>query len=147
MDRERYEELLADYLGGELSPADRETFEAHLALSPKDREEVEALQQAVEAMQSLPPAPAALMQIDDDRTRVRKPAIVRFLYRPLAYAAMLLIGIGIGWSLRTEPKPDVVEAPPTPQEEPAPSVETLAERDSFVRNAFRLSSAFSRPAG
>ena len=80
--------------------------------------------------------------------RPRPPAVVRYAYRPLAYAGMLVIGVGIGWLAKPAGVGEhvVVEAP---------AVETVLIRSSglpdakaprrLVRNVLALSSAFTHP--
>lgn len=208
MDRKRFEDMLADYLGDELNPQDWRAFEEHLAQSDADRAEVEALQAALRCLRDLPPAPvvwhrlptgdslrelppaptsvagaAAVATPDGPRRdappkcdvpinrglaggerpesgpptgRLPQPSIVRYLYRPLAYAAVLLIGIGMGWLA----KPVGTAAPPAGgQASPGPAPAAVKELDGLrgprlpdaktsgpvVRNAYAMMLAFSQP--
>ena len=152
MDRKRFEDMLADYLGNELSPQDRRAFEEHLAHSAEDRAEVEALQAAVRCLSELPPPPVAAASPPEPSARARRlprPRVVRYVLRPLAYAAVLLAGVGIGWFARpaqstTQPGAE----PPTARivDEPSgPHVPDTETPSRFVRNMYAMSVAFSRP--
>ncbi len=94
------EQQLADYLGGELEASAVEIFDAHLSTCDPCRREVASLYETIDALNHLdaPPAGASI------RTRWR---IGKF--QPLAYAATLLIGLGVGWWIR----PVVVRQLPT----------------------------------
>jgi hypothetical protein len=105
---------------------------------------VESLQAAVRALRELGPAPATPVS---STPRQPKPTVrfdpMRYVLRPLAYAAILLIGIGIGWFVKPAPEsigPKVVAEPPA-QADP---IETRLKSDRFVRNAIALSTAFSQ---
>lgn len=54
MNDERFDELLADAVGGELSKGDAAEFEAALEQSPARRAEFDSLKRAAEAMEMLP---------------------------------------------------------------------------------------------
>ena len=149
MDRNKFEDLLADYLGDELGPEDRRAFEEHLATSDTDRVEVESLLETLRCLRELPP-PAATPPSSPPIEWVGPPVIVRYLYRPLAYAAVLLIGIGIGWFARPEPR---TEAPIVAPSSPA-KVTYASQRwplgkapSRLVLNARALSTAFTQPTG
>ncbi|MHC4090820.1 MAG: anti-sigma factor family protein [Planctomycetota bacterium] len=153
MNCEHAQEMLADYLGQELDPADQRAFGGHLASCDRCRTEVESLQETLQALRQLPPAPAGVLP-----DGVRSPRATqawpgpryRGLARPLAYAATLLIGIGIGWLARpagTVPGP---RAPDTREVHPRPPwrgqlPDELAP-SPFVRNALAFSAALNEPS-
>ena len=144
------QEMLADFLGEELAPGDRRAFDEHLAECGRCRSDVESLRQTLLALRQLPPPPAWEAQGDARLARAETPArhpLWRHFGQALAYAAVLLIGTGIGWITRP-----AEHAPP--QSGPAPVVQPglpAYERgpesvrpSRFVRNALALSSAFTR---
>ena len=88
------QDLLADYLGGGLDPPRREACEAHLKECPACRGEVASLTDTLNVLRRLE-APSAAPR----RSRWRRIA----LFHPLGYAATLLIGLGLGWSLKPAP--------------------------------------------
>lgn len=90
--------LLADYLGRELDPPRLAAFESHLSGCGPCRVEVASLQETLSVMQRLEAPPQAMIAPPRHRAR--------FL-QPLAYAAMLLFGVGLGWWLKP---PDRQEA-------------------------------------
>ena len=146
MDHERFKNMLADYLGDELSPEDRRSFEEHLARSDADRAEVESLRAVLNSLRQLPPPPmlysggpaSAPQSVRPTHTR-----LVRYVVRPLSYAAILLIGIGVGWFA----KPTSTTTPV--QHEPTTTVVLGSHRTRapslFIRNVAALSSAFTQP--
>lgn len=143
------EQHLADYLGGELAPSAVETFDAHLKVCDTCRREVESLGGTLDALHRLP-APPVEMPIHAP-WRASRP-------QPLAYAATLLIGLGVGWWIRP-----VIVAPPgtrshlvADHHESAPAgapraladavLATYTGRDGsspFTRNTVRLVRALS----
>ncbi len=154
MNCDRAWELLVDYLGEELEPADRRAFEEHLAQCDQCRIEAESLQDALQALRQLPPLSPAGLEADGrfpgPEPRTARP-LHRQLGRPLALAATLLIGIGIGWFARlpdTAPLPDSGQIRQT---QPGwPRDQRISEHDlipsPFMRNALAFSTAFSRPS-
>ncbi|MCH7813088.1 MAG: zf-HC2 domain-containing protein [Planctomycetes bacterium] len=146
MNCDRAHALLTDYLGDEIDPADRKLFDEHLAACPACRTEAETLADALQSLRQLPPpAAAAGLAASGDRQRPIYPSWARW-YRPLAYAAMLLIGIGIGWFVRPDPAPapNLPTAPDRTMPAPASRAEHRWPENRFFRNAVALSSAFSR---
>lgn len=157
MNCEQAREMLADYLGDELNVPDRETFEQHLADCDPCRQEVESLAGAVQALRSLaPPGEAEVTGTGTTESAPRLAAPGRtasrplgaFL-RPLAYAAVLAIGVGIGWTAK--PAPPAVDPPEQPARQ-SPASRSIEERirsgdlNPYARNALALSTAFNRPA-
>lgn len=150
MNCDRIHQMLADYLGNELDTADCEAFEQHLAGCHNCRAEAESLQAAVRALRQLTPPPSAATLQPPPAVGTPVLRLQRYLFRPLAYAATLLIGVGIGWSARPAP-PAHVPAPELASRPPAAtaSIEeqvVTGKLSPFVRNAIALSTAFSRPA-
>jgi len=86
------EQQLAEYLGGELEASVVEAIDAHLAGCGECRREVGSLHETLDALHRLDSRPAAAM----GRGRRRQPA-----FQPLAYAATLLIGLGVGWWIKS----------------------------------------------
>ena len=151
MDRDKFAGMLADYLGDELSSADRRAFEAHLASSDADRAEVESLQAALDNLRQLPPPPASgasAHPLPQAAHPKQSRAVVRYLYRPLAYAAMLVIGVGIGWLAKPAGVAEVPGAGPQPPVEAiigTPRLHFDKVPSRFARNALALSMAFTQP--
>ena len=146
MNCDRAHALLADYLGHEIEPADRNAFEQHLAACPACRTEAETLAGALQTLRQLPlPAAAADLAASGDGPQPIYPSWARW-HRPLAYAAILLIGIGIGWFVRPQPAPgpNLPTAPDRTLPAPASRAEHRWPENRFFRNAVALSSAFSR---
>lgn len=137
MDRDTFQDRLADYLGDELSREDRLAFEEYLASADTDRAEVESLQATLLSLGQLPPAPLLRSGLGG---RAPSHRAVRSLYRPLAYVAMLLIGVGIGWFAKPMP-----EAQDNRQQVMYASSRTRTHwPSSLVHNARNLSAAFTR---
>lgn len=84
------QEQMADYLGDELDADARAAFGDHVATCEACREEIGALEETVSALEKLKVvnAPAFL------------PARRVGAQRWLAYAAVLLIGVGVGWLIK-----------------------------------------------
>lgn len=136
-------EILADYLGDELSEADRGVFERHLAECEHCRAEVVSLQTAVRSLQSLRPAPSTPIT---PMARSRRGRL-RPIWQPMAYAAILLIGVGIGWFARPGVSRNAItQAPPSWSANDATlnRPDRNITEDGFVRNALALSNAFTR---
>ncbi len=72
MNCEDFEMLMADALGDELSPADRATFEVHLATCTRCRDDYETSNNAVEAMRSLPGPQNVCVERKGDRLVIRE---------------------------------------------------------------------------
>ena len=150
MNCDRTHQMLADYLGDELDAADREAFEQHLAGCHNCRAEAESLQAAVRALRQLPPPPSAAAPQPPPAVQTAVLRLQHHRLRPLAYAATLLIGVGIGWFAR--PVPPAHTPAPGPVSEPPLAVASSEQQvltgklSPFVRNAIALSTAFSRPA-
>ena len=93
MNREEMQALLADYLGDELEPAQRERLEANLATDPEFAAEVAGLRESLALMRSLDRADAASAGRRPCRRVWWQTAVVR-------YAAAVLIGFGTGYLIR-----------------------------------------------
>lgn len=108
MNCEKFESLLADALGDELSPGDRPVFEEHLASCERCRREYETSHEAVTAMRTLPGPQRVsvrregnrLVIVDDERTsgtpRGPKPA-AWWASGVFRYAASVLIAFTAGY--------------------------------------------------
>ncbi len=99
------ENLLADYLGDELGLPQRAPFDSHLESCKRCREEVDDLQRMQTELQELP---GVSMEYAAEQTlclevRRRSGWPARILRAGLRYAAMLAIGVGVGWQLNTVP--------------------------------------------
>lgn len=94
MSCERFEDQLADDLGGELSGSSRLEFESHLRRCPSCRQEAETLREVVSTLD-------ALGLPDVGPPPVRSARFWRVARRSLAYAAVLGAGIIIGWSAKS----------------------------------------------
>ena len=148
MNCEQIRELLPDYLGQELDPAGRETVERHLAACETCRSETESLLGALRALRQLEPPPAMPATGSGPVRQTSVLRLRRFLLQPLAYAATLLIGVGIGWLARPAPQTSALGRTEAVQ----PLVIALApgsgvssqDLTPFVRNALTLSAAFTR---
>ncbi len=102
---EDFEMLMADALGGELSPADRPVFEAHLAECEDCRREYESASKTVSTMRELPGPERLTIRREGDRLVIDK-APARVLRSPwwsrggvLRYAASILIAFTAGYAL------------------------------------------------
>lgn len=150
MHRHDFEQKLADYLGQELNPDARAAFETYLNAHPDAQEEVESLRAVLRGLDRLAPPPLAT---DDRLGQVLErssPKTVRWLKlrRALAYAAVLVAGVAIGWMARPLPIP----APTSPGAgtierviRPSQRVPDFLPQNRFARNCLALSLAFSQP--
>ena len=86
------EQQLADYLGGELEASAVEAVDAHLAACETCRREVASLGHTLDALNRLD-APVVATSTRA-RSRIGK-------LQPFAYAATLLIGLGVGWWIKS----------------------------------------------
>ena len=149
MNCNQVQDMLADYLGEELATADRRTLEDHLAECERCAAQVESLQAAIRALRQLGPPPAHAVPHPPPAARTPVLRLQRYLFRPFAYAAMLMIGVGIGWSARpAPPAPTLAPTPGAKSPLVAPAIEEQVRPDNlspFVRNAYALSRAFSQP--
>lgn len=137
MNCEQLNDLLADYLGEELDASDRKAIEAHLTACDFCRREVSALGETVRAMNRLDAPPLE-----------QHSPVVRFrLLQPLAYAAILLIGIGVGWQLKPGVTPGDRPSEPTAVHagrfDSALTAATVGGDTPFARNTVKLMRALS----
>jgi anti-sigma factor RsiW len=106
MNNDELNDLLADYLGGELDEQQRATVEQRLAGDPALAQEVASLRGALDALRALdePSAtPAALAEVP--AATGHRPAAV------LRYAAAILIAFAIGYVVRDRRPGAPVEPP------------------------------------
>jgi len=115
MNPDEIKDLLADYLGDELSPSDRQRFEQYLTSDPDFAAEVEALRRTLSAMRSLEvPGQWSAPGVTAARTGVARGAIL------LRYAAVILLAFTGGFLVRgqsgtgSEPAPPSVVEPERP---------------------------------
>lgn len=96
------ESRLADYLGAEMSTADRERFEHHLQSCGRCRAEVGGLASVAEGLRDLPSVSLeqAARRTRDLEVRTRRSQPGRMVLAGLRYAAILLLGAGIGWQVK-----------------------------------------------
>lgn len=146
MDCKRVDEMLADYLGGELPAADRTAVDEHLGDCTRCAEEVRSLESTVNALAGL-----------EAGTFERSPHVVAmrggFWRQGLAYAAVLIIGCCFGWVMK--PADGIAErgvGPGVKTNVQPPSgtsfngtsfVNADIKASQFKRNAYRLIRAFS----
>lgn len=99
------ESMLADYLGDELDASDRTRFEAHLASCAHCSAEVKDLQRMQTSLQDFPGVSAADAARRTRVLEIRRRAgwTERALLAGLRYAAILIIGAGVGWQLKPAP--------------------------------------------
>lgn len=108
MNCERFESLLADALGDELSTADRPAFEEHLRACERCRCEYESAAAALAAMRSLPApsvVPAGVAEDHRIRHSDTAPTIRRIAPRGLSllrYAAAIVVAFAAGYFYRAE---------------------------------------------
>ncbi len=151
------ESRLADYLGAELSAADRERFEQHLQSCERCRAEVGGLASVADGLRDLPSVSMehAARRTRDLEVRRRRAQPGRMVLAGLRYAAILLLGAGIGWQIKPpadeSTDPDAAAGPPivsTVSDEPLhPAWVEAARRvnrryanhSSFVRSLAALS--------
>jgi anti-sigma factor RsiW len=84
-------ENLANYLGDELSDKDRTRIVGHLRDCPRCRAEVDGLTATVDRLREVPSVPT--------HAPVHHPAKQSWR-QAFAYAAVLMIGLGIGWTIK-----------------------------------------------
>jgi anti-sigma factor RsiW len=108
MNCERFESLLADALGEELSAANRPAFEEHVRACERCRREYESASAALAAMRSLPAPPVATVGVAKNGNAqagfgrsATKPYVLRWSAL-LRYAAAIVIAFGAGYLYRAE---------------------------------------------
>ncbi len=134
MNCEQIQEHLADYLGNELDSEKRATFQTHLAMCEKCGPEVASLTNTIDVLQRLD-SPRLDTGVSP-RSRGGK-------WRVSSYAAVLLLGLGLGWWIKP------AESRPLPFGvhrswiEAAVASSGGSTGDPFARNAVRLVRALS----
>lgn len=109
-------EVLADYLGDELSSVDRKAIQQHLSSCPTCAREVESLQETVTTLGQLDTISHAdaAGQIRGLQIVQRRPAIQRFVLASLRIAAVLALGFVLGRaSFESPTTSDVMPAGPS----------------------------------
>ncbi len=153
------ESMLADYLGDELDASDRARFEAHLASCAHCSVEVKDLQRTQTALQDLPGVSPADAARRTSALEIRRRAgwTERILLAGLRYAAILIIGAGVGWQLKPVPAQRVgngrepqripvrlasrADVHPAWLEAAASANRLYSSRSSFVRSLAAVSAA------
>jgi anti-sigma-K factor RskA len=104
-DHTRYQEDIGAYLLGALNDIERKAFERHIAGCSECQEELaelrpaaDALPGSVEQVQPPPRLKASLMEVVEREARAEGPGRLRF-NRPLAIAAVLLLGLVVGFAV------------------------------------------------
>ncbi len=120
-------DLLADYLGDELESAERTQFESHLSTCAPCRAEVAELRQVQSELQD---APDISIEQADQRSRCleirrRRAWPMRTVFVGLRYAAMLALGLGLGWQLKPAAEQPIAADPGTD----SPPIQTAATND------------------
>ncbi len=148
MNCQTIQDQLADYLGCELDAVARAAFDRHVETCANCRADVGALTETVAAMAHLDIPPLAPAALPPHRVGWRPP---------LSYAAVLLVGLGVGWSVRPDgatvsppdTSPVVRESPDTPSGVHPGWVNAVVASSSdpretpFARNAIKLIRAFN----
>lgn len=96
-------QLLPDYLGDELDPAEQDQVREHIASCEPCHTEVATLTATLASLRNLK-VPARAVSAPVAGTPVGWPrlkAVGARFSRPLAYAAMLMVGVGLGWVARS----------------------------------------------
>lgn len=113
MTEQRFSELLPDYLGGELDPAQSAEFELALRANPQWHARAAGLSAAHAALAAL--TTDSLLDQSDRPARPRRFASSRRWLKTLSYAALLLVAFGVGVRVgltRTAPPPKPADEPP-----------------------------------
>lgn len=135
MIRDEANELMADYLGGELSPADRSRFQAYLKTDPQLAGEVTELERTLATLRTLD-APG---DVPHPRTAARHPRAPRWrIAAVLRYAAAVAIAFLAGYTLRGPAAQSPVPSPTRLVRNDAP--------DSRWTFQHRVAEAYSRRA-
>lgn len=131
MTNEQFNDLLADWLGDELSPDDRTAFERELAANPLRRAEAQRLREAQDLVRALArPQP---------QLRQPHPAMLRVVAAALRYAAVIALAFAGGYMARGPDAPATQPAAPRVVEQPparAPGDSRLADRYAAALRKF-----------
>lgn len=145
MNCDQMQEQLADYLGNELDAPQRESCDEHLASCGDCRREVAALTDTIQKLDRLEAPP---VRIGDTR-----PNPLGRL-QPLAYAAVLMIGLCLGWWVKPMQQAPFDASGGSNQVQQRPSgihdawidaamASSGGDAKPFARNALRLARAFA----
>jgi hypothetical protein len=145
MDCKQADNLMIDFLYGELSPGDRAAFESHLKSCPEHAREVEKLRGVLNLVRAqepeeVPEAVSARIMANARARMPRKPKTAPFfslIWNPVAAAAVLaVVVITVGLATYFTSKPGLEEEPAleaarplalAEKPQPMPGVETKAE--------------------
>lgn len=163
MTQQRFSELLADYLGGELHPAHAAEFEAALQSNPAWAARVNALRSTHNALTVLPRdfdptavcapgMPHLATALAESRAAARpSPRAFQLNYwtAALVCAALVTLAFALGFRIGRSRAPQLPLSPPAqrtaPQVAAAPQdTLRLASRYARVGNAYPTASAFTR---
>jgi anti-sigma factor RsiW len=134
VDHTRAQELLNDYLDGELTGAELEELERHLETCEECRAEVESLRETLSmlsGLKKLDPAPDFLQQVNQKiRRRTKSPFDISFgLDRKIPFEAVSMVLLGILLALYL-----LLVVLPKEQVDPDPPPE-IRRSDAGVRRA------------
>ena len=140
--------LLADYLGDELESTQRVEFELHVSTCASCRVEVTGLQQVQSALTDAPDI--SIEQADQHsrclEIRRRRAWPMRTMFAGLRYAAMLALGVGLGWQLKPAAEQPIA-ADPRMDTLPVQTVATTGVHPAWIEAAAKMNagqSSFAR---
>jgi anti-sigma factor RsiW len=127
MDQATYEAMLADYLGDELSAAQRAQFEAHLATHPARADEVAELRATLAELNGLhaqaPPAPPGNSQSSVSPATASTHGGWGWARTLGKAAALVFLGVLLGRSTAPPGDPEPMEATPIRARTEPPNLE------------------------
>lgn len=124
MDQQDIEQSLAELLGGEITVERRRQLEHALAQNPALHDELTDLQHVLEQLKAVPTVDIPQSRTpQSEQSPARRPRrIYRWTLGTLKYAAILMIGIGLGKALDDKPaqtaQPPQIAVPQPPDDAP-----------------------------
>lgn len=112
------EGTLHAYLDGELAPVERERVDAHLKGCPACQARLAEERAIIERSSRLLGMAAPPERAMPPLTQLRQPRLTWRLRRPLAWAATLILAVGLGWYARGRFPGETVAARPAASPEP-----------------------------
>ncbi|MFQ5491058.1 MAG: anti-sigma factor family protein [Phycisphaerae bacterium] len=146
MQRHEFEQKLADYLGQEMAPDARQAFEAYLNAHPEAQTEANALRAVLRGLDQLAPPPTA--DVAEAQRIVNPTGGPGVWRRSLAYAAVLIAGVAIGWTARPLQDASLGPAKVGTVERilrTTGGIAATVPQSRFARNCLALNLAFSQP--